>query len=379
MHKHPFAAPVLVFFALLLGAVAAFLIAGGETLSDDTRIVNLHVDGKTRSLPTRAETVSELLKRLNIELSREDVVEPNINNPILGDNFSVNVYRARPITVVDEDGTRVQAKVAESTARDLAKKAGVKFEPEDRVEFAPPDEALEGGVVGDLITIDRAVTIQFSLYGKTVLLRTHANTVGELLAEKGVNLLPGDSVQPSATTPIRKGMKVFVLRKGQKIITVEESIPAPVEEEYDATLPAGEVKVIEPGRDGQRIVTYEVKVVNGREVSKKQLQSIVSVEPQTRKVLIGNKGFEGGFAAALAALRSCEGSYTSNTGNGYYGAYQFAYSSWQSYAPAAYKNTLPSDAPPAVQDMAARNYYMVSGWSPWPACSQSLGLKDIYR
>lgn len=379
IHKHPFALPVLIFFALFFGAVVAFIGSSGGTLDDDTKIVKLHVDGRTRSLPTRADTISELLKRLNIELGDEDIVEPNINSPILSDNFSVNVYRARPITVVDEDGKRTQAKIAESTARDLAKKAGVKFEPEDRVEFADPDQALADGVVGDMITIDRAVPVQFSLYGKTVLLRTHAQTVGDLLNEKGVEPLPGDSVKPSQDTKIKEGMKVFVLRKGQKIVTIEEVIPAPIEEEYDATMPAGEVRVVDPGRDGQRIVTYEIKVVNGQEVSRKELQSIVSIEPQVRKVIIGNKGFEGGFAAALAALRSCEGSYTSNTGNGYYGAYQFAFSSWQSFAPSAYKNTLPSDAPPAVQDMAARNYYQVSGWSPWPSCSQSLGLQDVYR
>jgi hypothetical protein len=109
----------------------------------------------------------------------------------------------------------------------------------------------------------------------------------------------------------------------------------------------------------------------------------VSLEPETKKIIEGTKteGFGGGFDAALAALRSCEGSYSSNTGNGYYGAYQFSASSWRSFAPAAYKDSWDSGEvpPPVVQDQAARNYYQVSGWSPWPACSASLGLQDSYR
>lgn len=378
IHKHPFAVPVLIFFALFFGVIAAFIATGGETIDDGTKVVNLHVDGKTRTLPTRATTVGELLKRLNIELHDEDIVEPNINSPIIENDFSVNVYRARPITVVDEDGKRTQAKVAESTARDLAKKAGVNFFAEDKVEFAAPDLALKDGIVGDMITIDRAVPIQFSLYGKTVLLRTHAATVGDLLAEKNVQTLSGDSVTPAPQTPIKKGLKVYVLRKGQKIKVVEEVIPAPEETEYDATMKAGETKIVDPGRDGQRIVTYEIKVdKDGREISRKELHVIISVEPEVRKVIVGTKteGFSGGFAAALASLRSCEGSYTSNTGNGYYGAYQFDEGTWGGYGGYRYA----SDAPPNVQDQKARETYEARGWSPWPACSSSLGLQDIYR
>jgi resuscitation-promoting factor RpfB len=376
--KHPFVVPVLTFLFLFITACLGLIFTSGGTLAaDDTKLVKVHVDGKNYTFPTHAPTVGELLKRLNIELYDQDLVEPNINSPILSDNFSVNVYRARPVTVVDENGDKTKAKIADSTPRGLVKKAGYKVHPEDNVDFAPPDQAVKQGIVGDLITIDRAVPVQFSLYGKTVLLRTHAKTVGDLLDEKGVQTIEGDSVQPSVGTPIKANMKIFVLRKGQKVITVEEKIPAPVETEYDATMKAGETKIVDPGQDGQRIVTYEIKTVNGREVSRKELHSIISTKPEVRKVIAGTKtvGFEGGFASALAALRSCEGSYTSNTGNGYYGAYQFDIGTWGGYG--GYSNA--SQAPPAVQDQKARDTYVARGWSPWPSCSQSLGLQDIYR
>ena len=139
----------------------------------------------------------------------------------------------------------------------------------------------------------------------------------------------------------------------------------------------GEQKVVDPGLEGKRVVTYEIKLENGQEVSRKEIQSVVSVEPQVRKVIQGTKteGFEGGFASALASLRSCEGSYTSNTGNGYYGAYQFDVGTWGGFG--GYPNA--AAAPPAVQDQKARQTYEARGWSPWPACSSSLGLQDIYR
>ena len=73
-----------------------------------------------------------------------------------------------------------------------------------------------------------------------------------------------------------------------------------------------------------------------------------------------------------AELRQCEsgGNYGEATGNGYYGAYQFLPSTWWSLG----FSGLPSQAPPAVQDRAARLLLTRQGWGAWPACSAALGL-----
>ena len=75
-----------------------------------------------------------------------------------------------------------------------------------------------------------------------------------------------------------------------------------------------------------------------------------------------------------AKLRMCEssGNYATNTGNGYYGAYQFNLATWQGLG----YTGLPSSAAPAVQDQAAQQLYAQRGWQPWPACSAKLGLVD---
>jgi Transglycosylase-like domain len=77
--------------------------------------------------------------------------------------------------------------------------------------------------------------------------------------------------------------------------------------------------------------------------------------------------------AAFAALRKCEsgGNYKIATGNGYYGAYQFDPRTWRSLG----YTGLPSDAPPEVQDEAARKLLAKAGWGQWPACSRKLGLR----
>jgi hypothetical protein len=73
-----------------------------------------------------------------------------------------------------------------------------------------------------------------------------------------------------------------------------------------------------------------------------------------------------------AELRDCEsgGNYAEDTGNGFYGAYQFAPSTWSALG---YPG-LPNEAPPAVQDAAAQALQSRSGWGQWPGCSAKLGL-----
>jgi hypothetical protein len=73
-----------------------------------------------------------------------------------------------------------------------------------------------------------------------------------------------------------------------------------------------------------------------------------------------------------AELRDCEsgGNYAEDTGNGFYGAYQFAPSTWSALG---YPG-LPNEAAPAVQDAAAQQLQSRSGWGQWPGCSAKLGL-----
>jgi hypothetical protein len=74
-----------------------------------------------------------------------------------------------------------------------------------------------------------------------------------------------------------------------------------------------------------------------------------------------------------ARLRSCEsgGRYTTNTGNGFFGAYQFHPRTWRNLG---YPG-LPHQAPPEIQDEAARKLQARSGWGQWPVCSRRVGAR----
>lgn len=62
----------------------------------------------------------------------------------------------------------------------------------------------------------------------------------------------------------------------------------------------------------------------------------------------------------------CEsgGDWAVNTGNGYYGGWQFDLATWRSVDGAG----LPSDASADEQTMRARILWERRGWQPWPKC-----------
>lgn len=74
----------------------------------------------------------------------------------------------------------------------------------------------------------------------------------------------------------------------------------------------------------------------------------------------------------MQALRMCEAGniYSRNSGNGFYGAYQFDIGTWGGWGGYARADL----APAAVQDQKFLETYSRRGWAPWPSCSRKLGL-----
>ncbi len=73
-------------------------------------------------------------------------------------------------------------------------------------------------------------------------------------------------------------------------------------------------------------------------------------------------------SAPLQAIAACEsgGDPSTNTGNGFYGKYQFTQATWQSVGGTGN----PAAASEAEQDRRAAQLYAQSGSSPWPVCGR---------
>lgn len=311
--KHPFIVPVITFLCLFMLSAVIFVVAGGTTVRPtDSHIVNLHVDGTSQTVPSRATTVGDLLDRAHIELGEYDVVEPSRDAVITDDNFDVNIYRAHPVKIVENTnkGTTTSDVLysAQQSPADIAKQAGYEVYPEDKVALAPANDVLKKeGVISQTVVIDRAVPVVINLYGTPIPARTQAKTVGELLQQKDIKPVEGDTVSPSPDTPIVPNMAVFVVSHGKQIETREEEIPAPVETVNDSALPVGTNQVREEGKPGKKLVTYEVTIQNGQEAGRTPIQEVIAVEPVKRVVVKGTKVVETRISGDKSAILSAAG------------------------------------------------------------------------
>ena len=369
---------------------AILMLVGGlffvnQALADATKpaakagekLVTIYDRGAEKTIVTKARTIREALKLAKFSIDeRQDVVEPSLDSEMVAEKYNINIFRARPITIVDGN-KRLKVTTAEQTPALIAKVAGIEVFEEDKTTLSNSDNmAVDGANM--VMKIDRASMVNFVLYGKESVIRTHAKTVGELLKEKNIDPKKDDTLSVDRSAKIIPGMKIELWRNGKQTITAEEDVKFEVEKVQDANRDSGYREVKQVGENGKKNVTYEIEMKNGVEMSRKEIASVVTKEPKKQIEIVGTKSstsFSGSFSEALARLRSCEGSYTSNTGNGYYGAYQFDKRTWGNYG--GYE--LASDAPAAVQDEKAWQTYKARGWQPWPTCKVKMGLQDIYR
>ena len=345
--------------------------------AENSRVITIFHDGVQQTVVTDAETIEEALKRAQVTLGEHDSVEPARDMKLTAPGYDVNVYRARPVTVVDGQSRHVVMS-PHTSARQIVADAGLTLHNEDAHQLTRIDNFLEEGGVGLKLTIDRATPINFVLYGKPTPIRTQAENVGDLLKEKGVVLGAQDGTSVAAQTPITPGMMVEIWRNGVQTVTEEQEVAFTTEFIRATDKPVSFKQVQTPGKKGKKLVTFQVELKNGQTVSRKEIQSVVTEQPAKQVEVIGVQvGFTGAFQEALVKLRTCEagGRYDRNSGNGYYGAYQYDISTWGNYQGYARADL----APPEVQDQKVYETYKRRGWSPWPGCTKKLGLQDIYR
>ena len=286
----------------LLGGVLAF-VCGSATFVDrvlaqgtdevpaiasDQHVLTIHDRGDEQVVITKAGTLGEALKLAGIEISAgHDVVEPSLDSELVASNYSINIYRARPITVVD-GVVKKNITTAEQTPERIAKAAGITIYSEDQTDFSAPSDMLSNGS-SQVMSIDRATVVQFTLYGKHAEVRTRATTVEEFLKEKSIKIGANDYLSIDKGQAISTGMTIELWREGKQTVTVEEEVDFEIEKVQDANREVGYREVKTPGVKGKRNATYEIEMKNGQEASRTEIASVTIEEPKKQVEIIGAK------------------------------------------------------------------------------------------
>lgn len=270
------------------GLLLIWMVMPKGLRADNERVVTVYYDGIEQTVVTDAKTVKEVLERAKVTLNEYDTVEPAANTELTSPAYNVNVYRARPVTVVDGP-QRHTVMTSHTSAREIVSAAGLELYAEDITELSRINDIVREGGVGLKLTIDRATPVSLVLYGKKAGIRTQAATVEDLLKEKNVTLAEADGTNLPPQTPITPGLSIEVWRNGVQTITEEQEVAFTTKQILDTSKPIGFKEVQKPGVKGQKLVTYQVDLRNGQELSRKEIQSVVTKQPEEQVEVIGAK------------------------------------------------------------------------------------------
>jgi resuscitation-promoting factor RpfB len=282
-----FITSVIILMAAVISLIAVRAGATDGTPVQDGRLITIHDRGVESVILSHGSTVADALGEAGVSIDKNDAVEPNLDEKLVASEYQINIYRARPVIVVD-GSARIKVNTPYQTGTQIAKSVGIALYEEDTTTLTRTSDIVAEGA-GLVLTIDRATPVAFTLYGALTPARTQAATVGEMLKEKGVVIGETDRVSPSASTPITPELAIRVWREGKQTITATESIAFATNTIQDGDQYIGYSAVKSPGTVGSRNVTYEVVIQDGAEVSRNEIASLTTQEPVVQIEIIGAK------------------------------------------------------------------------------------------
>lgn len=274
-------------FLLLLNIFAVAGKNSAKATGQGNKILTVFESGQKTSFKTNAKTVREALKAQKINFSKEDSVEPGLDEELTGAEYSINIYRAKPV-VVEDGELKTKILTAAQTPRQIAEKAGLNVHNEDKLAFEESGNILEDGSINTL-KITRAKEISVDLFGKTESFRTQAKTVEDFLKEKKIVLGKDDGISIDLKTQIANGLNFRIWRNGKQTLTVEEPTDFQTETIQDANKDSGYKEIKEAGEKGTKSVTYEVEMQNGKEISRKKINETEIKAAKKQVVIVGTK------------------------------------------------------------------------------------------
>ena len=272
----------VIFLVIVVGRVGAT-----DPVHQGGRLITIHDRGVEKVILSNGTTVQDALNEAGVSVDPRDAVEPALDEKLIASEYQVNIFRARPVVIID-GAVRQKVMTAYQTPAQIVEDAGISLSPEDQTMLKRSDDLVRDGA-GLQLVIDRATPLTLILYGTKTEIRTQALTVGEMLKEKDIKLGTNGRVSLDQAAPVTAGMELSVWREGKQTVNIEEPVAFQTEQIRDADREVGYKSVQTAGQNGTRTATYEVEIRDGQEVSRTEIASIVTTQPVTQVEVVGIK------------------------------------------------------------------------------------------
>ncbi|HEX8303700.1 MAG TPA: ubiquitin-like domain-containing protein [Jatrophihabitans sp.] len=267
----------------LYGLVLAGLLGGTASWATDTgKTVNLRIDGQDHHVHTSAADVRGVLAAEHIAVGEHDIVAPDLASKV-SDGADIVVRRGHLLHLVVNGAARdvwVNAVSVDEALNQLG------YGSQHLVSVSR-SKRLDAGALNLSVTTPKRVT--FKVDRKSVPVTVFGPTLREALAQANLRLGAHDLISPKITTAVADRQVVTIRRVVLKLSVAQQTAPFATVRKNDPTRTVGNSAVVTAGRNGVNRVTYQLRYIDGKLVSKTRYSSTVLRKPVTQVTRVGTK------------------------------------------------------------------------------------------
>ena len=195
-------------------------------------------------------------------------------------------YTGHNVFAVNLDNTnKIEIKTKKGTVREVLIANDIPFSADDRVEPGL-DTRVNGG---ETINIYKAREITIVDGNTTTVRKTTYKKVDDILKELNITLGEKDEVTPGLKSEVATVDTIKIARTGKTTETKKEVIKFETKEEKDDSKFVDEKVTKVEGKNGEKEVTYNVVREKGKEVSREVASEKVITEATAKVVVVGTK------------------------------------------------------------------------------------------
>lgn len=259
------------------------LVGGTGAVVTMNKPVTLEVNGQAEEIRTFGGTVGDILDSHEIDVDKRDQVKPGVGTKVDRD-MTITVNTAKKVAL-SVDGEETNEWTNANTVGQALADLGVDAKGADLNAKASQRLKDEGNDIE--VTTSKDLTVVAD--GKDHKVSAAVGTAKEALKDTGVKLDKDDFLSVPMSAEVSDGQVLTVNRVKNDTVKDKQTIKAKVETKKSDSLYEGETKVETEGKDGEKQVTYKVKTINGEEVKKEKKGEKVLSEPKAKVVIQGTK------------------------------------------------------------------------------------------
>ena len=196
--------------------------------------------------------------------------------------ISFLVFSKKTITVVI-DGERSTFTTYKGTVQEALQNHNIYIDSKDKISPSLNSKLNHKSN----IYIKRAISVQVTLDGKILKLKSAEENVSTMLKTEGITLNDLDKINPSKETKLSKNLAIDIVRVNKKTFTDNSTIAFDTLTKKDDNLANTVTNTLQEGVNGEKAVTTEITYENGKEISRKEVNETILKKPVDKIVCVG--------------------------------------------------------------------------------------------